>query len=417
MTSDAPRLHLFAGFGIEIEYMIVDRERLSVLPVCDELIRSVVGSYESEIEMGELAWSNELVLHVVELKTNGPAPRLDGLAEAFAADVARADALLAPLGGRLMPTAMHPLMDPRTETKLWPHEYSEVYAAFDRVFGCHGHGWSNLQSVHINLPFSGDDELGRLHAAIRLVLPLLPALAASSPLVEGRFTGLCDNRLEFYRNNCRRIPSVTAHVVPEAVFTEAEYKRRIFDVIAADVAPFDPDGVLEPEWTNARGAIARFDRGAIEIRLLDVQECPRADLSVVTLVVALVRALVEARWAPSGAQRAFDERRLEQILLATLAGGSRAVIDDGAYAALMGAGAPAPISARDLWSRIAERLIAEGLLEAGGAWVATFERVVAQGCLAERIQRAVGDATRERIHDVYATLCDCLHDGTLFSAP
>ena len=36
----------------------------------------------------------------------------------------------------------------------------------------------------LNLPFSSDEEFGRLHAAIRLLLPLLPALAASSPLVE-----------------------------------------------------------------------------------------------------------------------------------------------------------------------------------------------------------------------------------------
>jgi hypothetical protein len=32
--------------------------------------------------------------------------------------------------------------------------------------------------------------------------------------------------------------------------------------------------VLRHEWVNARGAIARFDRSAIEIRVLDVAECP-----------------------------------------------------------------------------------------------------------------------------------------------
>ncbi len=31
-------LHLFGGFGIELEYMIVDRETLSVLPVADRLL-------------------------------------------------------------------------------------------------------------------------------------------------------------------------------------------------------------------------------------------------------------------------------------------------------------------------------------------------------------------------------------------
>src|SRR5690606_22899704 len=102
--------------------------------------------------------------------------------------------------------AMHPLMRP-AEAVLWAHEYSEVYAAFDRIFNCHGHGWSNLQSVHLNLPFADDAEFARLHAAIRLVLPLLPALAASSPFVEGRASGLPVSRMAFDHGNSAKLPA------------------------------------------------------------------------------------------------------------------------------------------------------------------------------------------------------------------
>ena len=80
------------------------------------------------------------------------------------------------MGCTLLPGGVHPWMDPSKETRLWPHEYNEVYRSFDRIFGCAGHGWSNLQSTHLNLPFADDDEFGRLHAAIRAILPLLPAL-------------------------------------------------------------------------------------------------------------------------------------------------------------------------------------------------------------------------------------------------
>src|SRR5690606_25183589 len=114
-----------------------------------------------------------------------------------------------------LPTAMHPLMLPDLETKLWPHDAATIYATFDRIFGCKGHGWSNLQSVHINLPFRDQDEFGRLHAAIRLVLPLLPGLAASSPVQEGRLSGFLDTRLEHYRQNQKRLPSITGQVIPE----------------------------------------------------------------------------------------------------------------------------------------------------------------------------------------------------------
>ena len=66
------RLHLFEGYGIELEYMIVDRDTLDVLPVTDRVLEQVAGETVNEVERGPLGWSNELVLHVIELKTNGP---------------------------------------------------------------------------------------------------------------------------------------------------------------------------------------------------------------------------------------------------------------------------------------------------------------------------------------------------------
>ncbi len=68
-----PKYHLFDRYGVELEYMIVDAESLSVRPIADEVLRRVAGEYVNEVERGPLAWSNELVLHVIELKTNGPA--------------------------------------------------------------------------------------------------------------------------------------------------------------------------------------------------------------------------------------------------------------------------------------------------------------------------------------------------------
>ena len=82
------------------------------------------------------------------------------------------NALLSPMGARLMPTAMHPWMDPN-RVQLWPHGTRVVYETFDRIFSCKGHGWANLQSQQINLPFASDEEFARLHAAIRFLLPIL----------------------------------------------------------------------------------------------------------------------------------------------------------------------------------------------------------------------------------------------------
>ncbi|MBK9976184.1 MAG: hypothetical protein IPP14_15545 [Planctomycetes bacterium] len=72
---------------------------------------------------------------------------------------------------------MHPFFDPMTETKLWPLSNNVVYETHNRIFDCRGHGWSNLQSTHLNLPFANDTEFARLHAAIRMILLILPALS------------------------------------------------------------------------------------------------------------------------------------------------------------------------------------------------------------------------------------------------
>src|SRR5690606_19484263 len=206
-------------------------------------------------------------------------------------------------GATLLPTGMHPWMEPEHELRLWPHDNAEIYSAFDRIFGCRGHGFANLQSMHINLPFADDEEFGKLHAAIRLVLPLIPGLSASLHLVEGRLLCTLDNRLEAYRTNCARVPSVTGLVVAEAVYSRASYEAEVLQAIYRDLAELDPEGVLAHEWVNARGAIARFDRMAIEIRTADTQECPRADLALAELVVAAVRSLVEQRHSPTQAQQ------------------------------------------------------------------------------------------------------------------
>ena len=203
-------------------------------------------------------WSNELALHVIELKTNGPASRLEPLVKLFQEQVCRLNTILQPMGAQLLPTAMHPWMDPDRELKLWPHEYNPIYEAYNGIFDCRGHGWANVQSTHLNLPFADDDEFGRLHAAIRLLMPLLPALAASSPIVDRALTGLADYRMEVYRSNSRPVPSVTADVIPEPVYSRGDYEQKILQRMYRDIAPLDTQGVLRHEWLNSRGAIARF---------------------------------------------------------------------------------------------------------------------------------------------------------------
>ncbi|GJL83591.1 MAG: glutamate--cysteine ligase [marine bacterium B5-7] len=403
-------LGLFEGFGIEIEYMIVDQTTLDVMPIADTLLKTTKGDYVNEVEHGPIAWSNELALHVIEQKTNGPAEILGPLVGHFHRGIDEINSKLESSGAKLMPTAMHPWMNPATDMKLWPHGYDEIYAAYHRIFDCRGHGWTNLQSMHINLPFNGNEEFTRLHAAIRVVLPLLPMLAASSPFADGCDTGYSDYRMQTYRHNAKRIPSITGRVVPEAVNGIDDYRQTILAPMYADIAPFDTDGILQEEWLNSRGAITRFDRSAIEIRVLDTQESPHADIAIAAATVALVREIADEKHAGIINLNAFDTDALARLLLEGIEHGEKARIDDRAYLEFFGLRRFGSLTAQKLWAKLIERTPpTDSQLDQ------PLHNILANGTLATRIRRACGKQPQHtKLMDVYRILVECLGTGTLF---
>jgi len=392
----------FAACGIELEYMIVDRASLAIRPIAAELLDALARDGTDD----GLGWSNELVRHVVETKNVEPVAELAELPQRFHEAIGAANRVLAAHDARLMPTAMHPWMDPLHETSLWD---DEIYRTYDRIYGCRGHGWANLQSMHVNLPFADDAQFARLHAAIRLVLPLLPALAASSPIVEGRTSGLLDYRLDAYRRICAITPSVSGRVVPETVETRVEYEARVLAPMYDEIAPYDPAGALRHEWLNSRGAIARFDRNAIEIRVIDVQECPEADLAIAGATAAVVKALYDERFAPLDEQQALATETLEQVMVDTIHDGEQAVI--GHRPLLHALGIPdARCSAREAWHALVDAVDARS-----SWWRPPVDTILREGPLARRILRARGECTDpRRLHAIYEKLCECLEEGRMF---
>lgn len=338
----------FACIGIELEYMAVDSSNYQPLGVVDELFK--LGAQEikdqqhttepiDELDFGPIGWSNELARHVLELKTATPAKSWDNLVSQFQNEIERANRLLHHCHGTLLPGGVHPWMDPSTQAQLWPHGQSEIYLAYDRIFNCSGHGWLNVQSMHINLPFRGDDQFRRLHSATRLVLPVVVALSASSPVLDGKLSGAVSERMRRYANNQRKIPEISGEIIPEVIQSISAYHDKILSPMYQAIAPFDPDGVLQHEWLNSRGAIARFDRNAIEIRVADTQECPQADLGLAYLTNAWIRDIYEERYCSLKTQESFAVGTLAaQLQECVVKGGGAKILDPGWARALGGTG-------------------------------------------------------------------------------
>ena len=197
------------------------------------------------------------------------------------------------------------------------------------------------------------------------------------------------------------------------MFTRAEYEAEMLGRIYDDLSGHDPEGVLRYEWVNARGAIARFDRGAIEIRLIDTQECPAADLAVVAAVTEVVRALAvgplsERDWSDDPAHE-----RLAELLGRTIQDGDAAILDDGAYLATLGINR-SESSAADVWRTLMDRYPPS---DPSGEWTPPLQTLLDRGPLARRMLSSVDRETvesgttaeaRAELHALFGDLSACL---------
>ncbi len=401
--------HLFEVYGIELEYMLVQRSNLKVNPIVDKLLTKKNGSLTTDVENGKIEWSNELVSHVVEMKTNGPTDDIDHLAALFAENVQEMNQLLEDFDTCLLPTAAHPFMDPDTETRLWQHHYSKIYALYNKIFDCKGHGWSNVQSMHINLPFFDDAEFEKLHAAVRILLPIIPGLAASSPVLDGEFTGYKDARMHYYKSNQKEIPHMTGKVIPEQVFNKADYYKTIFEPITEAIKPFDTEKILDHHFLNSRGAISRFDRNAIEIRVIDIQENPSADIAIAAFIIEALKLLVSEELISLNDQKTWHEDELFQIFDEVIKNAENTLITDKKYLAIFDLDRDCDV--RAIWKKVYE-LVGGKLTEDQQNHI---EFLIQNGSLSTRILKALrSDFAQGNIKKVYARLAECLQENRMF---
>ncbi len=280
--------------GPEHEFSLVD-EGLKALPIVDKVIKDLYGRVVNFVELGEFTFGKELQLHVMEVKPNRPFKSPKTFEETMHEAVLRLSELLERrYGASLLGTGMHPTLR-LDETAVWPHRNKQIYEAFSRIFNLKRHGWLNIQSFQLNIPYNDEAKAVLMHNLLANVCAYIPAVSASSPIYEGCLGGYVDNRLYFYMENQREIPSVTGKVVPEYIQSFRQYRREIIGRYSADLAKFGAHRcILNKEWVNSRGVIFRFERKALEIRIMDEQECIKSDVALSCFIRALLRGLIKA---------------------------------------------------------------------------------------------------------------------------
>jgi len=278
--------------GPEHEFSIVD-QKLTPLPIVDQVIRGVHGRIVNCVRFNDFSFGKELQAHVAEFKANTPFDSPEVFEETMKEAV---DIVLGFLekryNARLLGLGMHPSLRLK-DASVWSHRDRRIYDALSKVFNLNRHGWLNIQSFQLNLPYKNEQEAVKLYNALTNVLPYLPALAASSPIYESKIGEYVDNRLHFYLTNQLEVPSITGDIVPEYVSSFEEYLKTTVKRYSEDLAKRSaPKCLLNKEWLNSRGAVIRSDRKAIEIRIMDEQECVKSDVALSCFIRATLRGII-----------------------------------------------------------------------------------------------------------------------------
>ncbi len=411
MTTGGKTYKLFEVTGIELDLMVVDRDTLRVRPIVDTLFEDLAGALTNEVSHGKVTLGNQQVCHVVEMKAAKPTKRITGLRKKFIHEIGVVNAALAKHNATLLPTAAHPFMDPAHEAVFRQDARNELRTLYDRHFGCRTHGWSNGQSTYLNLSFANDAEFSKLHAALRLLLPIIPALSASSPILDGKATGFLDSRMEAYLHHQDEVPELMGTFIPEAVFSQEDYYRTIFSPIAKTLASLDTGSPIDHYAANSRGAVARFDRGNVEVRVIDSQECPGADLAIAELIVVVLKAMTSGRWVSTYLQRAWSEHDLLPLFLQVIKDAGNANLANRDYLLMFGLMKQEQMSAHKLWQHIFVELYGE-LSDDCRQHIA---HILEHGCLAHRILKHTGKAPdHTTLMRVYGQLAICLAEDRAF---
>jgi len=270
--------------GTEHEFSINDPQFFP-LPVSDTILRTICGSYKSEILFGEIKLGKELQKTVLEMVPRNHAESIAVLEGQLMRGIRKFSHAFRDRY-RLLGLGMHPTLK-LEETAVWDHDEGEYYEAYDRLFGIRQHGWLNIQALQVNLSYSGEKDLVLHYNRLRSLLPYLIAVTAASPIVEGTSTGTADNRLLYYRENQKEIPLICNRIIPEKIGSVRDYRREQEEIFTAlrerDAA------ILCEEWVNSGGVIIRFSRKCLEVKALDEQDCIRSDMAVCAFISSLLR--------------------------------------------------------------------------------------------------------------------------------
>jgi carboxylate-amine ligase len=249
--------------GLEEEFALLDRTELGLVQRFEDVRDAALSDPELA---GSIA--GELISSEIEIRSG----RGEDLAAAIAAQRDRRRRLFAVAADRgvaLGATGTHPWSDYRDQHIIDTEHYRRVEEGLKYV------AWrNNTFSLHVHVGIRGADRAVEVCDRLRPVLPLLLAISANSPFLEGRDSGLASVRSQIFTKSFPRCG------VPDPFGTWDAFVDYIEFLI-------DTRSIVEytQVWWSVR---PHFAFGTVEVRICDAQSTAQESEALSALIVACV---------------------------------------------------------------------------------------------------------------------------------
>jgi carboxylate-amine ligase len=250
--------------GLEEEFQILAPDTLELTPRFEELRDFARQRDEPLYE----AITGELISSEIEI-VSGPGADLHDAIARQREHRRRLFALAGQCDALLGATGTHPWADYRTQPIIDTEHYRRVEEGLKYV------AWrNNTFSLHVHVGVRDINRAILVCDRLREVLPLLLAVSANSPYLDGRDSGLASARTQSFTRNFPRCG------IPDAFGGWAAYREYIeFLVRTRSIVEFTQ------VWWSIR---PHFSFGTVEVRICDAQSTAQESEALAALIVACV---------------------------------------------------------------------------------------------------------------------------------
>jgi len=249
--------------GIEEEFAVLDPTDLGLTPRFEDLSAAAAADPALAASI-----AGELISSEIEIRS-GRGADLAAARSAQHDRRRRLFALAAQRGVALGATGTHPWSDYREQHTIETEHYRRVEDGLQYV------AWrNNTFSLHVHVGIEGADRAVRVCDRLRPVLPLLLAISASSPFLDGRDSGLHSARTQIFTRSFPRCGVPDSFGTWDAFADYIDFLIRTRSIV---------------EYTQVWWSIRpHFAFGTVEVRICDAQPTAAESDGLAGLIVACV---------------------------------------------------------------------------------------------------------------------------------